>query len=299
MTSPPRVLCIYKKSAYQIYVHERRHTRVEQLLSGRDPAVAGLHRAHREHERTVAEARRLLRALGARATFRRRSARGSITDFDLIVTLGGDGTLLWASHAVGATCPVIAINSAPKDSVGYFCAADRASMGDALAAALSGRSRETKLARMRVEIDGEECSTRVLNDVLFCHLSPAATSRYALGFRGRREEHKSSGVWIATPAGSAAAIRSAGGRLLPASSAQLQFVVREPYTVGKPRYRLLKGVWGEGEQLKIQSHMRTGRLYLDGPHVWKAVEIGSWLRFSRSHEPLSLLGFRAHEARRS
>lgn len=299
MTSPPRVLCVYKKSAYQIYVHERRHSRVEQLLSARDPAVAGLRRAHREHERTVAEARRVLRALGARATFRQRSARGSVAGFDLVVTLGGDGTLLWASHAVGTACPVIAINSAPKDSVGYFCGANRASLGDALEAALAGKLRETKLTRMCVEIDGQECSTRVLNDALFCHLSPAATSRYALAFRGRREEHKSSGVWIATPAGSSAAIRSAGGRLLAVGSSQLQFVVREPYTVGKPRYRVLKGVWGEGEQLRIQNHMRTGRLYLDGPHVWKAVEIGSWLRFSRSHEPLSLLGFRAHETRRS
>lgn len=297
MSSPPRVLCVYKKSAYQIYVHERRHTRVEELLRAHDPAVAGLLRAHRAHQRTLDEARRVLRALGARATFRQRSARGSIAGFDLVVTLGGDGTLLWASQAVGTACPVVAINSAPKDSVGYFCAASREDLADVLQTALRGRLRETKLTRMRVDIDGELCSTRVLNDALFCHLSPAATSRYALRFRGRHETHKSSGVWIATPAGSAAAVRSAGGRLLPVSSSRLQFLVREPYTIGRPAYRLLQGVVAANEQLEIQSHMRTGRLYLDGPHVWRVVEIGSRLRFSRSAEPLSLLGFRGHAPR--
>ena len=72
------------------------------LLRARDPAVAGMMRAHKTHEQTLREARRVLRALGVRATFRRRSARGSASTFDLVVTIGGDGTLLWASQMVGA-----------------------------------------------------------------------------------------------------------------------------------------------------------------------------------------------------
>ena len=39
--------------------------------------------------------------------------------------------------------------------------------------------------------------------------------------------------------------------------------------------------------------MRAGRLYVDGPHIWRTVEIGSVLRMSRSDESLLLLGFRA------
>jgi NAD+ kinase len=293
MSSPPRVLCIYKKSAYQIYVHERRHARVAALLRARDPAVAGLLRAHNAHERTLREARRLLRALGARAAFRHRSARGSVSAFDLVVTLGGDGTLLWASQAIGAGCPVVAINSAPKDSVGYFCAATNEHLADVLRDALRGALRERELTRMRVELDGKLCSSRVLNDALFSHLSPAATTRYAIVFHGNREEHKSSGVWVATAAGSTAAIRSAGGRALPIGSEKLQFVEREPYALGKARHHLLRGVIAGNQRLQIQSHMRIGRLYLDGPHIWHAVQIGSRIRFGRSDEPLTLLGFRA------
>src|SRR5258708_1893738 len=100
MSDRPRVLCIYKKSAYQIYVRERRHTRVASLLRSGDAAVAGMLPAHRAHERTLREAKRVLRELGAQAVFRHRRADVSTQDFDLVVTLGGDGTLLFASHVV-------------------------------------------------------------------------------------------------------------------------------------------------------------------------------------------------------
>ena len=38
--------------------------------------------------------------------------------------------------------------------------------------------------------------------------------------------------------------------------------------------------------------MRAARLYIDGPRIWHAVEIGAVLHFRRGDEPLSLLGFR-------
>jgi NAD+ kinase len=300
MSARPRVLVVYKKSAYRIYVHEHRHARLAALIRSGDRAFVGMLRAHRAHERTLQATREALTSLGVRATFRRRSAKGSTSEFDLVVTVGGDGTLLWASQAVGANCPLLAINSAPDASVGYFCAASREQVGDALAAALAGQLPETYLTRLRVDVDGEHVSSRVLNDVLFSHASPAATTRYSIKLRGVQEEHKSSGVWIATPAGSTAAIRSAGGRLQPIDSPLLQYVVREPYApLGAAAYQLRKGLIAAGARLEIQSHIRTGRLYLDGPHIWRSVDIGARIRVSRSEESLCLLGFRGRRRRRS
>jgi NAD+ kinase len=254
-------------------------------------------RAHKAHEQTLREARRTLRACGARATFRRRSAHGSASSFDLVITIGGDGTLLWASQMIGEGRPVLAVNSAPDHSVGYFCATSRAGFADTLADALAGRLAETSLTRMRVAIDGRLAANRVLNDVLFSHHCPAATSRYRIRLRKRAEEHKSSGVWIATAAGSTAAIRSAGGHVVPIASEQLQYVVREPYPIGRTPYRLLRGTIAPGERLEIQSNMRTGRLYFDGPHVWRPVDIGARITFERSNEPLLLLGFQGRRTR--
>jgi NAD+ kinase len=291
-TDRPRVLVVYKKSAYQIYVRERRHPRVAALLRKNSPAVAGMVRAHEDHLGTVAQVRRVLAELGVRAVFRQRRERGSTAGFHLVVTVGGDGTLLWASQMVPPGVPVLAINSAPKDSVGYFCAAASDEVPRALGDAIAGKLKATELTRMQVAIDGKVVHKRVLNDVLFSHYCPAATTRYSIRFAGRVEEHKSSGVWVATAAGSTAAIRSAGGRVLPIGSRELQFAVREPYALGERRYRVLNGAIRPNQHLEIQSHVRAGRLYIDGPHVWRAVDIGSVLRMSRSDEPLLLLGFR-------
>jgi NAD+ kinase len=285
----PRVLVIYKKSAYQIYVRERRHARMRSLLRAHDPSVHRMIEADREHQGTVQMARRCLQALGVDAQFRYRADESFDRDVDLVVTVGGDGTLLWVAHRVGPNCPVIAINSAPDDSVGFFCSASRASMADALGDALKGRLRSTELTRMEVRVDRETITKRVLNDVLFTHASPAATARYALIHRGVRAQHKSSGLWIATAAGSTAAMLSAGGRALPIRSTKLQYRARELYAFeGRPK--LASGYLAPREKLVIESHLRQGRLFLDGPRREHAVAIGARIEIARSREPLTLLG---------
>ncbi len=287
----PYVLVIYKKSAYQIYVRERRNERIRDLVEREDKTVKSILAADREHVETLEETREALRELGAKGVFRYRSDEGLVEDFDLIVTVGGDGTLLWASHRVPPGVPVIAINSAPDHSVGHFCGGRKGAVREILAEALAGTLRATALTRMQVERDGQVLHKRVLNDALFCHRSPAATTRYIMRIHGIEEQHKSSGVWIGPAAGSTAAQRSAGGRVLAPSSRRLQYVVREPYVPPDGEYRLWRGLVGTQDRLVIFSQIREGMVFLDGPHVVHEVPIGSELAFSRSDEPLTLLAF--------
>lgn len=292
----PRVLVVYKKSAYQTNVKERKNGRFVELLERRDPTIARLVEAHEDHVGTIEEARAALDAMGCRAVFRFRGDEGLVEDFDLVVTLGGDGTLLWAARWVGVGIPVVAINSAPKDSVGHFCAGAKGEVRSTLEAALAGELRETRLTRMEVELEGEVLTRRVLNDALFAHSSPAATTRYLLRHehadgRVSEEEQKSSGLWIGPPAGSTAAQLSAGGRVMPAGSKRLQYVVREPYLPPERSYRHVRGLVDPGDQLVILSKVREGRVYMDGPHHHRDVRMGARLVFRRSEEPLTLLGF--------
>ncbi len=294
----PRILVVYKKSAYQTNVRERKNPRFLELLARKDPSVARLVEAHDDHQATLEEAHEALAKLGVRATFRFRGDEGLVEDFDLVVTVGGDGTLLWAARWVGAGTPVVAINSAPQDSVGHFCAGKKGHVRTTLARALAGELHRTELTRMQVRLDGEVITRRVLNDVLFAHPSPAATTRYLLchepkGRAGARsEEQKSSGVWIGPAAGSTAAQRSAGGKVLPIASRKLQYVVREPYHPGGRRIAMVRGLVGERDQLRIVSKIREGRLFIDGPHRMCDVRMGSQIVLSRSSEPLTLLGLR-------
>ena len=113
-----RVLVVYKKSTYQRYVG-RAQERLQELIEHSDVSVQGLLDEHEIHQETLRQAKAALRDLGARAVFRYRPEplpeEGA---WDLIVTLGGDGTLLWASHLADSSTPMVAINSAPDTSVG-------------------------------------------------------------------------------------------------------------------------------------------------------------------------------------
>ncbi|RLB54189.1 MAG: NAD(+) kinase [Deltaproteobacteria bacterium] len=290
--SRPSVLVVYKKSAYQRLVIEKKNRRVQRLLADGDQAVSRIRDAHDSHVGTVEEARAILKQLGVRATYRHLSSlRRGFGAYDLVITLGGDGTLLGASHYVGQDVPMVAINTAPRDSVGYFCAGTRDDLETILSKALSGKLRATSLTRMEVELEGKVLSTRILNDALFSHSCPAATTRYFIRRDDLVEEHKSSGIWIGPAAGSTAAQRSAGGRVLPLRSEKLQYVVRELYEPhGENNLRLLKGLLAPGESLEIRSKTPTGRLYLDGPHRTHEVALGDMIHFRRSDDPLTLLG---------
>ena len=290
--SAPRVLVIYKKSAYQLLVRERKNAHARALLERKDRSVERLLASHEDHVSTIQEARALLERLGVDATFRYRADTDTADTFDLIVTLGGDGTLLWASHLVGRQ-PMLAINTAPRDSVGYFCAGTKDNLEPILVGALEQTLPAIELTRVQIAMDGEFVSRRVLNDVLFSHECPAATTRYLLKHREIEEEHKSSGLWIGPAAGSTAAQRSAGGSVLPPTSTQIQYVVREPYMPNGTHYQLVKGLVDADERLLITSKVHGGRLYVDGPHLRRKVALGSEVVVERSPEALTVLGFRA------
>jgi NAD+ kinase len=290
MTDAPRVLAIYKKSTWDVFRRGGRRAHIERLATEGDPDMALVLRAHEDHQSTLDEAREAFRRIGAKATFRHRWADGDVSEYDLVVTLGGDGTLLWASHVVGERTPVVAINSAPLTSVGYFCAGQKGNLEETIAAALEGRLEATRLTRMQVELDGELVSTRVLNDILFCHVCPAVASRYVISHGDLQEDQRSSGIWVGPAAGSTAAQRSAGGVVLPLGSHQIQFVVREPYYGRGEPYRLEKGIVEPGDDLLIHSRMRDARIYIDGAHRTCDVDFGSDIRLSCSPEPLTLLG---------
>lgn len=281
---------VAKRSAYSKFVEEDRDPRVRELLQRSDPTVRRWKRAHADHLRTVETVVDALTRYGVepwvvygpQVAFDARDAR-------LVVTVGGDGTLLAASHHVDRV-PVLGVNSAPGHSVGFFCAARRTTVRRLLGEALNHRLRRLELARMQVTMDGRIVSRRVLNEALFCHAIPAATSRYIVRWGRGAEEQRSSGMWVGTAAGSTGALRSAGGRILPLSSRELQLVVREPYRPEGRPYRWERLRVAPGQALSVKNKMQDARLFLDGPFKRVDVRLAAVLAFSISDEPLTLLG---------
>ena len=286
----PRVIIVAKQSAYARYVDDESDPRAKALLRRGDPTVANWVAAHREHTATVEAVTAALDHLGAHTVMMGRPhAAFDATDADLVVAVGGDGTLLAASHNIGSI-PLIGVNSSPRHSVGFFCAAQRENIDRFLGRALAGRLRGVRLTRMKVTVNGRVRSRRVLNEALFCHSSPAATSRYLITYGEKLEEHRSSGVWVGPAAGSTAAQYSAGGRVLSLRSRKLQLVVREPYLSAQQRLALLRFVVADKTSVTLRSKMHDACMFLDGPYQQIPVGLGDTVRFAASEEPLLLLG---------
>jgi NAD+ kinase len=295
--SAPRVVVVAKRTAYQRFVEDERDPRAKLLLRRRAPVVGSWLDAHREHSRTLDEVEKSLARSGVQMMLVRRAhAAFDASDAALVIAVGGDGTLLAASHNV-SDAPILGVNSAPGHSVGFFCALERKTFRRGLAAALEGRLPSVELTRMSVLVNGRLRSNRILNDALCAHASPAATSRYIIQYRRAREEQRSSGFWIGPAAGSTAAQSSAGGRVLPLGSKKLQLVVREPYVPAGERYRLVRVLVSPSESIRVESKMDDACVFLDGPYRQVPVRLGDELTFRASDEPLRLLGLRERRRR--
>jgi len=232
---------------------------------------------------------RVLRQEAFQVQLRDREHLRPIRRADVIIPLGGDGTFLRASHYV-EDLPMLGVNSDPAVSVGFFCGATRETFRARLRAWLRGALPRTTLTRLQLTLNGRRMPELILNECLVTHQNPAATSRYLLHIGTRQEAQTSSGLWVATPAGSTAAARSAGGHRLPLASRQFQFVAREPFVRGKQPVCLWRGRVPARGRLEVLSLMPTGMLYLDGPHITYPFRWGDQACFGVARTPLRVLG---------
>lgn len=105
----------------------------------------------------------------------------------------------------------------------------------------------------------------------------------------------SSGMWLSTPTGSTAAMKAAGGRVMPLDSAELQYLIREHMieradTADKSELPddLNNGMIGMGEKLHIRWNSQRGRVYIDGSHLTHNLELGDEIMVDNKAPPLKL-----------
>lgn len=294
-----RVVVVRKASAIDLLA-TRPDAKLQGALGNRDPLADRVLQAHLENQASAeaveAELRRRQVSLKVVAKLTPPLARWA----DLVVSVGGDGTFLRASHAVrawggGVGAPMLGVNSA-SSSAGFFCSATAADFADQLDRIAQGQARSRALWRMEILVNGEPLDHHALNDVLFAHRVPAETSRYILTADGESQEQKSSGVWISTAAGSTGAMRSAGGVVQAMDSRALQYLVREPMDWALKGRPLIHGCT-EGE-IHAVSRMVQGALYIDGGNLRVAFGFGDRLTFRTAAQPLAWFAPPELDARR-
>jgi NAD+ kinase len=135
---------------------------------------------------------------------------------DLIVSIGGDGTLLYAARLVaGHSVPLLGIN---RGRLGFLTDVSPASMLEDVDSVLAGRYTVDKrsLLAARLEFaDGKRASALALNDVVVNKIETGRTMDFETTINGRFvNSHGGDGMVIATATGSTAYALSCGGPIV-------------------------------------------------------------------------------------
>ena len=293
-----RVLLVYKKSNLDLYIHERKNTRYQALLESDAVAVQHMQAAHDQHQSTLRTVKQILadRKIPTRVSYRARF-RPEDSDDALIITIGGDGTVLDASHKIRQGT-ILGVNSAPGHSAGFLCAAQADTFADVLESVWHGEVSPQLIPRLKGSVDGCDFPFPVLNDVLITQKNPAATARYLIASDEGWEEQKSSGIWASVAAGSTAAVASAGGHRQELTDGRLQVFVREPYEQAPFRLKHTHFFVEPHDKLLIISKMRQGVIFLDGPHQKVPFPVGAQLELSAAESPVRMVVTPAMRERR-
>jgi len=273
------ILVVYKKNFEE--VHDRS---LEIVRSSLDKLVAE-------------------RGLNVGYTARETVRRADFAEPDLVIVLGGDGTLTSIAHSVDEKTPVMGVNSHPRStgnegSYGFYMGSNPDSFPDDIRLALEGKAMVNVLPRLQAEIETTsgnivKCDP-ALNDLLVANTHQYQPSKYRLQ-RGQIDSmQQSSGCLFSTFLGQGAWFRHVANiEGVEFSSKQIDghylFVARE-----LPRSeRVDDGSYWEWteEATVITSDMHRGYVVSDG---WDETHFtrGATLTVSLNGPTLNLLTFR-------
>ena len=147
------------------------------------------------HDRSLEEVRSILdslvseKGLNVGYTARETVRRTDFMEPDLVIVLGGDGTLTSIAHSVDGSTPVMGVNSHPREddengSYGFYMGSDPKTFEEDVRAAIEGRAIVNVLPRLQAEIETTSGNVircdPALNDLLVANTHQYQPSKYRL-----------------------------------------------------------------------------------------------------------------------
>jgi NAD+ kinase len=196
-------------------------------------------------------------------------------------------------------------------------------MSDRLSKILYGGAEDhmSSRARIRCIVKSTFSETRLvpaLNDLLIANPSPAAVSRFRMGWlndvekeskpspqqygtitrfggEGYDVDHSlnvwSSGMWLCTSTGATAAMAAAGGKPMDINSTDLQYLIRE-HMMENSNEEVDKGVnnglFKQGGKMHLRWNSQKGRIFIDGSHLTHNLELGDEIMIDNQAPPLQM-----------
>lgn len=193
-----RLLVVIKQTAYEEYSQLK--------LRGQAPKALRWQRLesrYHSHKQCVENLLSILKAnnVAYSCVNRVELDRQHLADVDLMIAVGGDGTVLSAAHFLDhGTIPLLGINSDPiseedklvkkktgdeRRSHGALCSVTALDMKEKIPQVLFGGGKLSTRARIQCVVKSTFSETRLvpaLNDLLISNPSPAAVSRFRMGW---------------------------------------------------------------------------------------------------------------------
>ncbi len=283
------ILLFYKRSAYEIYFLSNNRSLAFFKNKNTSFQMKKFIKAHQEHYASLEKIETILKKNGANYNkYIRGSKHIHFEKYDLILSVGGDGTYLEAARNA-ISQPVIGINSSPNFSIGKLCAVTSLNFKVILKKLLKNSLVIRNTCRLELRSNAIENPIIFVNDILISHMNPAAMSRYRIKIRGQEEDQKSSGLWIATPSGSTGAIHSAGAKCLSRLNNKFLYKPRELYNDYESKYIFKGGVLSGRSSINVLSLMRKGKIYIDGAHFTIPFSMGDQIVIKISRNPLKTI----------
>ncbi|NLX49768.1 MAG: NAD(+)/NADH kinase [Methanospirillum sp.] len=147
------------------------------------------------------------------------------TDANVVVCVGGDGTILLAVQEMGRQRPLIGINCG---EVGFLADLEPGDAMTALARIAEGFEVERRM-RITLSLEGAPIGT-ALNEAVIMTSRPAKMLRFSVIYDDQPSERfRADGLLVATPTGSTAYAMSAGGPLVDPRIEGFLLVPLAPY----------------------------------------------------------------------
>ena len=194
---------------------------------------------------------------------------------DLLVTVGGDGTVLKAVREIpDPKTPILGVNMGRR---GYLTEVDPSEFEESLAKWMKGDYQLEKLWKLSVVNDNKPLGEG-LNEALLTPAAPAKMLSLEISLRGRRFYNaRADGLIVATPTGSTAHAFSVGGPVLESSLDNFSLAFIAPL---QPVRSIVVPVDGN-LRVRIGEPGPDANLSIDG-RLLREVKVGQSLSFRKS-----------------
>lgn len=206
-------------------------------------------------------------------------------DADVIVVIGGDGSILDASHyAIRYGVPMLGIN---LGRLGYMSELAPSEISY-LSRLFDGNYAVEEKMLLSVKIEGQTSATRLaVNEVVFSHSNPVELTDLTLtDGNGASVKYRADGLILATPIGSTAYSLSAGGPIVFQDHPSILVTPICPHSFFD---RSL--VFSDRETLSVSCGSKASlNIAVDG-RPWGVLKSGASCRICRSNENLKMITF--------